>query len=422
MIERLSVRLADRPESRVVGEMVDAGSGPYFQYDSAFLATGLQLSPLALPLRLDAYEPGPRELGRLRGLFADAVPDGWGLKMLHQSMIDAGLDPLRASRLMHLRAVGARAMGALTFHPSALKETTAPPFDLEAVAANALRVDADDVEQILPALKRAGGTSGGVRPKVVVSWHPDGTIGDAFAPLRNGFRHVLVKFRAHEDWRDLPVIESAYLAMAERAGLIVPMHRVRRLHSGEYAFIVDRFDRVGDQRRHVHTLAGMLEIDTSNALVDYEQLLKVTARITEDMRQVQAAWRRAVFNVAAFNRDDHAKNIAFTMDPTGRWTLAPAYDLTFSSGPGGYHAMSVAGESREPTRAHLERLAVDLNAGDVAHIIDEVRSATELWKGFAETAGVSTPHIREVDKQLRRQSLALGRRDTPKPRSPRKRR
>ena len=259
MTDRLTIHLADRSPSLVVGEMVDVGSGPYFQYDAAFLGAALSLSPLALPPRTEAYPPGPRELGGLRGLFADALPDGWGLKMLYQTMKDAGIYPLRASRLMHLHVIGDRAMGALVFKPSHQSPVVpSNAIDLDALADNAMRIDVSDLEEVLPALKRAGGSPGGARPKVVVAIHPDGRIADAFSSLPSAFRHVLVKFRAQTDWRDQPAVEAAYLALARKAGIDVTEHRAVTLSSGELALIVDRFDRVGDERRHIQSLAGLL--------------------------------------------------------------------------------------------------------------------------------------------------------------------
>jgi serine/threonine-protein kinase HipA len=64
-----------------------------------------------------------------------------------------------------------------------------------------------------------------------------------------------------------------------------------------------------------------------------------------------------VFNVIFNNRDDHCKNFAFRLDRDRRWRLAPAYDLTFNTGPGGEHHMDICGEARRITRAHLLELA-----------------------------------------------------------------
>lgn len=40
--------------------------------------------------------------------------------------------------------------------------------------------------------------------------------------------------------------------------------------------------------------------------------------------------------------------VLFLMDETGVWKLAPAYDLTFSSDPGGEQSPLVLGEGRNP--------------------------------------------------------------------------
>ena len=410
MNEHVEVRLADRAKPLLVGRLLDVGEGPRFEYDDAFLRDGVELSPFTLERRPNAFQPGPRGLHRLRGLFHDALPDGWGLKLLHQAMRDAGIDPATSSPLTWLRALGTRGMGALTFHPAtALDAADQNTNDLDALAAAARRVDADDIEEVLPALKRAGGSSGGMRPKVVVAWHPSGSIADAFAPLQKDYRHALVKFASSREPADAPAVESAYLAMAARAGVEVPPHEVHHLRSGALALVVDRFDRAGDERRHVHTLAGLLEVDIREDYVGYETLIAAALRLCQDVRSGQAAWVRAAFNVAAINRDDHARNVAFLMTPAGAWQLAPAYDLTFAEGPGGYHAMSIDGESSAPARGHLLRLAAKagLDRPSAERMLDQVRSALSSWKREASTAGVSKKRIAEIGGRLKKQSSHL---------------
>jgi len=53
-----------------------------------------------------------------------------------------------------------------------------------------------------------------------------------------------------------------------------------------------------------------------------------------------------VFNILSCNRDDHVKNFSYLMNSSGEWALSPAYDITFSKGPGGEHSMTVDGEGR----------------------------------------------------------------------------
>ena len=51
--------------------------------------------------------------------------------------------------------------------------------------------------------------------------------------------------------------------------------------------------------------------------------------------------RRMAFNNICANKDDHAKNFSFLCE-NGKWSLAPAYDITYSpEGTKGEHATSV---------------------------------------------------------------------------------
>jgi serine/threonine-protein kinase HipA len=204
-------------------------------------------------------------------------------------------------------------------------------------------------------------------------------------------------------------VEAAYLSMATLAGLDVTPHRVHALPNHRWALVVDRFDRVGDARRHVHTLAGLLAADIRHDLVSYETFLKVALRLTGDFRVVHAAWMRAAFNVGANNRDDHARNIAFLMDPDGTWHLAPAYDLTYALGPGGHHTMDVAGESRAPGRAELLQLAetAGVPRTDAESGLDQIRNALDAWPRVAKQFGVNRARIASLTSVLTKQSALL---------------
>jgi serine/threonine-protein kinase HipA len=90
----------------------------------------------------------------------------------------------------------------------------------------------------------------------------------------------------------------------------------------------------------------------------YASLLRITRLMTRDQREIQKAFERCVFNVIFNNRDDHTKNFSFRMASDMRWRLAPCYDLTFNTGPGGEHQMDICGEGRTPARTHLLKLAL----------------------------------------------------------------
>jgi serine/threonine-protein kinase HipA len=402
--EMVQVLLADGAAARRVGRLRDAGTGPHFEYDPDFLAGGVELAPLTLPLRSGVVGPGPRFQRHLRGLFADSIPDGFGLKVLHQALKRAGRDPFSVSPLELLTVVGDRGMGALCYRPvDDIWGDSAPLPSLAELAKEAARLDADDVTELPDALRRTAGASGGARPKVTLALHADGRVHDASLPLAAGFRHVLVKFRAATDPAYQVELESAYLAMAAAAGLDVPSQETVPLGDAQHALVLDRFDRVGAERRHVQSFAAILEADFRVDLVDYATLLERTMRLTRDFSQVAQALRLAAFNVMAGNRDDHIKNVSFLMDPAGRWRMAPAYDLTFG-GSGGYHAMSCDGESRAPDAGHVER--VGLRAGFDRHqvraVIDQVTAAFGRWDEFADAAGVPAAARRDVARVLHR--------------------
>jgi serine/threonine-protein kinase HipA len=114
--------------------------------------------------------------------------------------------------------------------------------------------------------------------------------------------------------------------------------------------------------------------------------------------------RRAAFNVFACNRDDHTKNHAFLMDESGRWSLSPAYDLTFAYHPDSYwtarHLMGVEGEFAAPTRAHLERLGDAWAVPDIGRTLDAVADAVAAWPEFAAQAGVERDRVDAISSVL----------------------
>lgn len=105
------------------------------------------------------------------------------------------------------------------------------------------------------------------------------------------------------------------------------------------------------------SLAGAIEASPLLPSAGYDMFLRATHAITRHAEDVSEAFRRMVFNVLACNRDDHTRQHSYLMSRAGEWRLAPAYDLTFSLGPGGEHYMDIEGEGRNPTQAHVEASA-----------------------------------------------------------------
>ncbi|MBI4676785.1 MAG: type II toxin-antitoxin system HipA family toxin [Elusimicrobia bacterium] len=400
-LKKLRVQLSRGPgESLFVGTLAEERGRAYFEYAPEFLPTGLNLSPFRLPFEGGLFEHKDRDFGPLPGLFDDSLPDGWGLLLMDRHFRSLGKDPAAVGPLDRLAWLGTWTMGALTYHPPTERaDIDAGVFDLHDLARRSQEILAGAAVDVLPQLLAAGGSPGGARPKVLVGVRGDRLLSGQ-DDLPEGFEHWIVKFAAKKDMPDAGPIEYAYASMAAAAGIDMPPTRLFETSCGGRFFGVKRFDRDRNRRFHAHTFGNLIQADFRIPSADYADLLKATSVLTRDHRDVLRAFRRTVFNVAAHNRDDHVKNFAFLMDSaSGDWTLSPAYDLSYSAGPGGEHTMTVAGEGLNPGREHILRLAeaAGLARPQALAIIDEVRAAVARWRGFASQAGVSKTGSIEIE-------------------------
>lgn len=394
---------------------IDFGDGPspvgrlairerviYFEYDRGFIARGLDLSPFRLALQpgLKRFEPQPFE--GLPGLFNDSLPDGWGRLLLDRAMRAEGILPEQLSPLDRLVHVGNNGMGALVYEPDLGAEPPGDGIDLDRLAkqtADVLEGEADDVLAELIALN---GSSAGARPKAMIAYNPSsGVMAHGAARQPEGFEHWLVKFPNTQDGVDAGAIEYVYADMAKAAGIEMMETHLFPAENGAGYFATRRFDREGTKRLHVHTASGLLHADHRTPSLDYEDLLALTMRLTRDIREVEKMFRLSVFNVLAHNRDDHAKNFSFLMDASGNWRLSPAYDLTFSSGPGGEQTTMVKGEGKSPGAAHLSRLGreADLPKKTVETVIAQTEDALAQWGRLARAHGVRAANIKLIENR-----------------------
>lgn len=407
-MKKLEVRLVQQPgQERVVGWLAEAGPRPasrqiYFEYDPAFLRDPLWLSPFKLPPQPGLIEHRDHAFGPIFGLFDDSLPDGWGLLLMDRFFEQQGLALAEVSVLDRLAFLGTRTMGALTYHPPAgPADRQARGLDLHAMARASQEVIQGTAKEVLPQLVRAGGSPAGARPKVLV-----GVSGEEILSgeddLPPGYAHWIVKFQTRQDAPDVGPAELAYSLMAKEAGITMPPTRLFETAQGERFFGVERFDRQGNRRFHIHTFGNLIHANFRIPSCDYRQLLEVTRILTKNHQDVLECYRRMVFNVLAHNRDDHVKNFAFRMTAEGGWELAPAYDLIFAPGPGGEHTMTIAGEGRAPARGHLLKLAdlAGISERDAQAILDEVAAAVASWRPHARAAGVGARSARAIEKAV----------------------
>ena len=367
-----------------VGTFSEIARDTAFEFAGDFLSSGLNPAPFRLPLSggLKIYDRS----GNMEtfGLFDDSLPDGWGRRIVDKLFMKReGRLPTITERLM---CVGRSGKGALVYEPAdEAAESANAEFDLAALAEEAMAFDAGEAEDALQRLRKAGGSSGGARPKAYVGYNPrTGEVCAERTALPPGFEHWIVKFNTRRDGDAAGEMEFRYYEAAVAAGADIAPSRLAETKAGKF-FMTRRFDRMDDGGRvHMASAAGLLHADFRIPGDEYALLFRLIDALTHDRSAKSELFRRACLNVIAHNRDDHLKNFSFLMDEKGRWSLAPFYDFTYAEGPNGWQTLSVAGEGANPGVDDLRRLAKDvgLEKSESEPILERVvESCRSLVKG-----------------------------------------
>lgn len=407
-MKKVQVRYEGWGENWLLGTLADDGQHLLFEYSAQALNEGLDLSPRHLPLQKQALGNFPRHLERLPGLFADSLPDGWGMLLMDKLFRKQGLQPEQCSPLDRLSFIGHRGLGALTYEPDTQGDVLPDTVDLFALANETALVLQGEDTQTLQKLAMLGGSPQGARPKVLVFYDPV-TSRISTTPMSSG-SGWLVKFQALGEHKEVCAVEAFYAQLASACGLDVPTTRVFDLSPQQAALGIERFDLAQGLRVPIHSLAGFLHADFRiPSAVDYTTFLRATRMITRDEREVQKAFERAVFNVLFHNRDDHAKNLAYRMDAQRHWKLAPCFDLTYSEGPGGEHQMDVCGEGLNITRSHLTKLAQQggLDARWSAQRLDAMLEVVDQWSTLVGSFEIRRATRQKMHQVVIRQREAL---------------
>ena len=397
----LSLALAFDPAKPPMpaGRVAMDGGLAQLEWSREVLATKLSVAALYYPPEPGLQAARGRAFGGLQGFLADSLPEGWGRRLMRRRLERLGVDLATLSPLDQLALVGRQGRGALVYEPATTPAEDVATLDLAALAAEAAAILAGEEGTLGGTLADLAGASGGARPKVHVGFDAEGKVSVGEGELPEGVIPWLGKFRAPNDPDDIGPIEEAYADMAEAAGLVMSEHRLIPARQAPGYFATRRFDRTdGGGRLHMVSLAGAVEAPSEPGIVSYDTFLRATQAITRRKPDVEAAFRRMVFNILASNRDDHTRQHAYLMDARGDWRLAPAYDLTYAPGPGGEHYLDIEGEGRNPTRAHVLRLGArhSLDAKAVAAMVEEVRAAVVRWPAFGDAAGVTKASAKEI--------------------------
>ena len=365
-----------------------------------------KISPIRHRVPVDTATIRPYDIGvfeGLHGVFHDSLPDGWGRLLVDRRARELGIDPSTLTPLDRLAWVGERGIGALCYEPTIdVWNETLTKLNIDLLASDVHKVLEGKASDVIAELGQLGGSPGGARPKamVAIDAYDDAIYGST---IESGtHQHYLVKFLGIDDPIDAANIERAYAEMAQTAGVRVPNTRLISGVDGISYFVSQRFDRAGTERLHAHSASGLLYADFRLPSLDYRDLIALTRALTHDRREVIAMFTLAVFNVLAHNRDDHARQFTFLMAPSGEWKLAPAYDLTFSLGPGGEHSTSVLGRGRHIDIEDLLTLgkSADLTNDESARVLERVALAVADWDRFAREWDVRRASRSRIGREL----------------------
>lgn len=400
-----------------------------FEYDRAFIGSGIEIAPLTMPLsdRLYSFPALPRiTFHGLPGLLADSLPDKFGNVLINAWLARQGRTPESFNAVERLSYIGSRGMGALEFVPAlgpvARRTSRIEVEKLVELASdiltrrNNLQLSLHD-DNALKDILRVGTSAGGARAKAVIAWNPHtNEVRSGQVKAGKGFEYWLMKFdgvsgnkdKELEDPKGYGAIEYAYYKMSADAGIdMTPCHLFEE--NGRRHFMTRRFDRLeGGEKLHMQSLCALAHYDfNQTGAYAYEQAMQVIRRLGLPMSSVEQQFRRMVFNIVGRNQDDHVKNIAFLMDKAGNWSLSPAFDVIYSFQPTGkwtsVQQMTLNGKRDRFVLDDFKACAkaASMKRGRAETIIDEIRAVVARWRDYAKAADVTPEHRERIWKTLR---------------------
>ena len=398
-----------------------------FEYDRKFLNSGIELSPFRMPLS-DRIYSFP-ELSRIEafhgipGLFADSLPDKFGNAVINKWLAGQGRSPESFTAIERLCYTGKRGMGALEYVPAAGPEILNSNVDVTEMTQLASEILSgkesavlSDKDASIMQLMEIGSSAGGARAKAIIAWNEDtGEVRSGQIETGKGFEYWLIKFDGvsgngdHNlaDKKQYSLIEYAYYLMAKDLGIDMNECRIYR-KDGLHHFMTKRFDRTNGDKIHMQTLAALGHFDYNTPNVcSYELYADLAKRLGIGKSGIEQIFRRMVFAVLGGNCDDHVKNFSFLMDRKGKWTLSPAYDLTFAYNPDNRwisrHQMSVNGKTSGITAEDLvaSGKSMGLSQGFCRKVLSETEVVVGKWLSYAEKCGISEERANEIQKGIK---------------------
>lgn len=318
-----------------------------FEYDLDWLNNGFSISPFSLPLIKKVFIPKYEPFDGLFGVFNDSLPDGWGRLLVDRLFLKNKINPVEIDNLNRLAVVQESGMGALTYKPEYRFQTGNDVSNLDILAQECSKILESQNSDNLDELFQLGGSSGGARPKILISIDNEDWI---------------IKFPSSIDPKNIGEKEYQYSLCAKDCGINMTETKLLPSEICSGYFGIKRFDRKNGKKVHMVSASGLLETSHRLPNLDYNLLMKLTLELTRNYEDIEQLFRLMCFNVFAHNRDDHSKNFSYLYDDNKKeWHLSPAYDLTYSSSFNGEHATTINGEGKNPSLDDV--LAVAKNIG-----------------------------------------------------------
>ena len=397
-----------------VGTLFELNGNISFEYDSSFIDSGLNLSPLKLPFNTHTYSNyDDKYFQTLAGVFFDSLPDKFGTKIIQRYYESKSLAAKDLTILQKLVFIGNKGMGALEYEPreNVLDDIDIyEPLEIRNMYEFSKKVIKGETTQTIRNMllfMDSEASAGGARAKAVVGWDRDKDIlVSGVSKLKKNYEYWLVKFDTYDEDNnslDFTKLEYVYMSMAKKCGIDIP--NIDLIKDKDLThFAIKRFDRVDNKKIHMHSLASLVHVNFNEpSHFSYDEALRVVRYITKDMQAVEEFYKRAIFNIVARNQDDHAKNTSFLMDEKGIWTLSPAYDITYANGAGftKNHQMSFLGKNCDFTYNDLLKLADSFEIKKADTIIDNIIDVVSGFRKEAKVLNIREDLINLVENDLR---------------------
>ena len=314
-----------------------------FQYSDNWVKSGFSINPFKLPLTNKVFIATSPYFKGLFGVFADSLPDSYGELLLDRYLRSKNINLNELSVLDRLSYVGSSGMGLLEYIPDLSIENDSINIDFDEIQkeCNAL-LDSRDVNNI-DDLFYLGGSSGGARPKSLIKYKGEDWI---------------VKFSSKYDPKEIGKLEYNFMSLAKEFGINIPEIDLVETAKGNQYFLIKRFDRLKNKKIHMISAAALLECDFRAPSLDYNDLIKLTRILTNNIDDILEMYRRMVFNVLIDNQDDHSKNFSYIYDTNiNAYRLSPAYDITPGKTYFGEHTTSVNGKGKNITDNDMLKVA-----------------------------------------------------------------